>query len=78
MLEMTNLKKYHNLRILSMSNLLTAEGWGNKYTHLAKEISTWSKDPSTKVGAIVVGEAGQILSQGYNGSQEVLKIHQID
>ena len=50
-----------------MSNLLTAAGWGDKYINLAKEISTWSKDPSTKVGAIVVGCDGQILSQGYNG-----------
>ena len=50
-----------------MSNLLTAAGWGDKYTHLAKEISTWSKDPSTKVGAVVIGEHGQLLSQGYNG-----------
>ena len=50
-----------------MSNLLTGAGWGKKYTSLAKEISTWSKDPSTKVGAIVVGCDGQILSQVYNG-----------
>ena len=25
------------------------------------------KDPSTKVGAIIVGDKGQIISQGYNG-----------
>ena len=50
-----------------MSNLLTAAGWGDKYIHLAKQISTWSKDPSTKVGAVVIGEYGQLLSQGYNG-----------
>ena len=56
-----------------MSTLLTASGWGNKYTHLAKEISTWSKDPSTKVGAIVVGEHGQLLSQGYNGFPRGIK-----
>ena len=55
------------MRILNMSNLLTAEGWGSKYTHLAKEISTWSKDPSTKVGAVVIGKDGQVLSQGFNG-----------
>lgn len=41
--------------------------WTTRYLRLAKEISTWSKDPSTKVGAVVVGEAGQILTQGYNG-----------
>jgi dCMP deaminase len=34
---------------------------------MAKEVSLWSKDPNTKVGAIAVGEKGQILSQGYNG-----------
>ena len=56
-----------------MSNLLTAEGWGDKYIHLAKEISTWSKDPSTQVGAVVIGEHGQLLSQGYNGFPRGIK-----
>jgi dCMP deaminase len=41
--------------------------WGNRYIALAKEVSTWSKDPSRKIGAVAVGEKGQILSQGYNG-----------
>lgn len=30
-------------------------------------VASWSKDTSTKVGAVIVGEAGQILSTGYNG-----------
>lgn len=34
---------------------------------MAKHISTWSKDPGTKVGAVAVGKQGQILAQGYNG-----------
>jgi dCMP deaminase len=41
--------------------------WRQNYMRLAREVSTWSKDPSTKIGAIAVGENGQILSQGYNG-----------
>jgi dCMP deaminase len=41
--------------------------WKDRYLNLAKEISLWSKDPSTKVGCIAVGEFGQVLSQGYNG-----------
>lgn len=41
--------------------------WGDRYLNLAKEVSTWSRDPSTKVGAVVVGDHGQLLSQGYNG-----------
>tara|TARA_R100000734_G_C3235582_1_gene42019 strand:+ start:69 stop:518 length:450 start_codon:yes stop_codon:yes gene_type:complete len=48
-----------------MKNITTS--WKNRYINLAKEISTWSKDPSTKVGCIAVGEHGQVLSQGYNG-----------
>ena len=41
--------------------------WHKKYLNLATHIADWSKDPSTKVGAIAVGNVGQILATGYNG-----------
>lgn len=41
--------------------------WRNNYLRLAKNISTWSKDPSRKIGAVAVGSKGQILAQGFNG-----------
>jgi dCMP deaminase len=41
--------------------------WDERYMGLAKEVATWSKDPSSKIGAITVGSKGQVLSQGYNG-----------
>lgn len=41
--------------------------WDTKYLRLAKEVSTWSKDPSTRVGAVAIGSKGQVLAQGYNG-----------
>ncbi len=41
--------------------------WDNRYLNLAREVSTWSKDPSTQVGAVAIGEMGQVLAQGYNG-----------
>jgi len=41
--------------------------WTRRYLDIAKEISTWSKDPSKQIGAVAVGDKGQILSQGYNG-----------
>ena len=41
--------------------------WDLRYLALAKEISTWSKDPSSKIGAVAVGAKGQVLAQGYNG-----------
>jgi len=47
--------------------------WADRYMKLAQVISTWSKDPSTKVGAIVVGHNGEILSQGYNGFPRKIK-----
>lgn len=41
--------------------------WNNRYIQLAKQVASWSKDPSRKIGAVAVGSKGQILSQGYNG-----------
>ena len=41
--------------------------WDLRYLELAEHISTWSKDPSTKIGSIAIGKNGQVLSQGYNG-----------
>ncbi len=41
--------------------------WAGRYLELARLVSTWSKDPSSSVGAVVVGDHGQILSTGYNG-----------
>lgn len=41
--------------------------WEKRYLNLAEEVGNWSKDPSRKIGAIAVGEKGQVLAQGYNG-----------
>lgn len=42
--------------------------WDIRFLNIAKEVSTWSKDPTTKVGAILVNPETQvILSTGCNG-----------
>ena len=41
--------------------------WKKRFLKLSKEISTWSKDPSTKVGALIISEDRNIISTGYNG-----------
>ena len=41
--------------------------WTRRYLDVAKSVSTWSKDPSKQIGAVAVGDKGQILSKGYNG-----------
>lgn len=47
--------------------------WQSRYMKLAEETASWSKDPNTKVGAVVVGDKGQILSMGYNGFPRGIK-----
>jgi len=41
--------------------------WEIRFLKLAKHISEWSKDPSTKVGAVIVDDKKRIVSVGYNG-----------
>lgn len=43
------------------------EKWVNRFMGLAREVSTWSKDPSSQLGAVAVNDDRQILSIGYNG-----------
>jgi dCMP deaminase len=47
--------------------MMMNEKWDNRYLDLAEHIAQWSKDPSSKVGAVTIGNKGQVLSQGYNG-----------
>jgi len=41
--------------------------WDARFLELARHISGWSKDPSTKVGCVVVGPDREIRSTGFNG-----------
>lgn len=41
--------------------------WHKRFLLLAKSISEWSKDPSTKCGSVIVDDYGTVVSQGYNG-----------
>jgi len=40
--------------------------WDKRFLELAKHISTWSKDPSRKIGAVAIRDR-QVLATGYNG-----------
>ena len=41
--------------------------WDIRFLNLAKQIAQWSKDPSTKCGAVLVRPDKSIASTGYNG-----------
>lgn len=47
------------------------EKWHKRYLELAKYISSWSRDPSTKVGSVLISykkrSSGTVVSLGYNG-----------
>ncbi len=47
--------------------------WNEYFLNLAREASTRSKDPSTQVGAVIVGDKNQIISVGYNGFPRKIK-----
>lgn len=41
--------------------------WDRRFFDLARLVSTWSKDPSSQVGAVIVDEKNRIVSVGFNG-----------
>lgn len=41
--------------------------WDRRFLELAKHIATFSKDPSTQTGAVIVDASRRVVSMGYNG-----------
>jgi len=41
--------------------------WDRRFFDLARLVSTWSKDPSSQVGAVIVDDRKRIVSVGFNG-----------
>lgn len=41
--------------------------WDHRFIALARLVASWSKDPSTKVGAVIVRPDKTVASLGYNG-----------
>jgi dCMP deaminase len=46
---------------------MSLSNWDKRFLELAKLVSSWSKDPSTKVGAVIVDDQNIIVSVGFNG-----------
>lgn len=41
--------------------------WHLRFLRLAQEVSTWSKDPSTGVGAVLINPERRVIGIGFNG-----------
>ena len=46
---------------------MSSQNWDHRFLDLSKLVSTWSKDPSTKVGSVIVDEENRVVSIGFNG-----------
>jgi dCMP deaminase len=43
------------------------EKWDKRFFELALHVAEWSRDPKTKVGAVIVNNHKQVVSLGFNG-----------
>jgi len=43
------------------------EKWHRRFLALAAQVASWSKDPSTQVGCVLVNDKLQVVGMGYNG-----------
>ena len=50
-----------------MGTSIISGKWQARFIKLAEEIATWSKDPSSRVGAVIVRPDRTICSVGFNG-----------
>jgi dCMP deaminase len=41
--------------------------WNKRFLDLCDHVATWSKDPSTKLGSVIVDDKKRVVSVGYNG-----------
>jgi dCMP deaminase len=41
--------------------------WAERFIQMAEFVAQWSKDPSTKCGAVIVGDDNEVLATGFNG-----------
>tara|TARA_Y100001973_G_C5185870_1_gene327782 strand:+ start:1717 stop:2163 length:447 start_codon:yes stop_codon:yes gene_type:complete len=41
--------------------------WDLRFLEMSELVSLWSKDPSTKVGSVIVDNDRRVISLGYNG-----------
>ena len=55
-------------RIAQASEKPVVSKWDERFMDMARLVATWSKDPSTKLGACIVDSKKRIISVGFNGS----------
>lgn len=49
--------------------------WDLRFLSLARQVASWSKDPSTKTGSVIVRPDRSVASVGFNGFPSAMKDH---
>lgn len=63
-----------HVKLFSPLDLEEKVKWDKRFLRMAEEYASWSKDPSTKIGCVVVDpEKRRVLSGGYNGFPRGIK-----
>jgi dCMP deaminase len=52
---------------------MSLQKWDVRFLELARFVSNWSLDPSTKVGAVISDKYNRVVSIGYNGFPKGIK-----
>lgn len=61
-------ESYHaTMKRLYQEEALKQTKWDQRFMEMCKLIATWSKDPSSQIGAVAVNDSRRILATGYNG-----------
>lgn len=60
-------KIFNSVHFDNIKEIETETDWDQRFLDLAEYIGNWSKDRSTKVGAVIVDDDKRIVSTGYNG-----------
>lgn len=53
--------------------MTSQEKWDRRFLDLARFVSAWSLDPSTRVGAVIVDGLRRVVSVAYNGFAQGVK-----
>lgn len=52
--------------------------WDDRWIDMAKEVSTWSKDPNKQVGSVIVSPDNRQATFGYNGLPRNIDTNKLD
>ena len=62
--------------MFTKGTFILSNKWDIRFLEMAKLVSSWSKDPSTQVGAIAVKNR-TVIAQGYNGFPRGMSDHEL-